>query len=270
MKNKLTILIVNYNAAKFIEVSLFALEKLTKNPFCIFILDNNSSENDVYLLKNIIKNHKNVFLERKKTQFRGSAAHGAALNYLVKKVETPYFVILDADAIFLKKNWDETLISRINSRVKIVGTQAPVGSLKPQDFPLMFGALFETKAFQKLDIDFQPKDVKHYLDTGYEMREKYLNSGLQGEIIEGKTTRNFREGPFRDVLCAEYYFSGDKEIFASHFGRGSSYGLSKYMSKKNSWIFRIPVFGYFLARFRGGFEKNKWIKICRRIIDNQL
>lgn len=75
-------------------------------------------------------------MERVRTNLTGSMAHGTALNALAKKVNTPYFSILDADATWLKKNWDQILIEEINNRVKVIGTQA--SGNKPKDFPLMF------------------------------------------------------------------------------------------------------------------------------------
>ena len=111
MKPEITILIACFNDQKFIDISLYALSKLTKNPYQVYILDNGSELKNYKDLKKICSKYKNVFLERRETDLRGSMAHGTAFNYLVKKVNTPYFSILDADAIWLKKNWDEILIT---------------------------------------------------------------------------------------------------------------------------------------------------------------
>ena len=42
MKNdhRISVLITNYNTLKFIELTLYALRKLTKNSYCVFINDN--------------------------------------------------------------------------------------------------------------------------------------------------------------------------------------------------------------------------------------
>ena len=104
---KLTILIINFNTSDFIESSLYALKKLTKNPYDVFILDNGSIRDDYNRLRKIVKDYKNVYLERSDTHLRGSIAHGTGLNILVKKVKTQYFTILDADATWLIKNCDE-------------------------------------------------------------------------------------------------------------------------------------------------------------------
>jgi GT2 family glycosyltransferase len=53
---KLSVLIVNYNSADFVETSLYALKKLTQNPYQVFIRDNNSKLQDFLKLKKLLKN----------------------------------------------------------------------------------------------------------------------------------------------------------------------------------------------------------------------
>lgn len=268
MKNLVSVLIVNYNSADFTALNLYALSVLTKNNYQVFLIDNNSHADDYHRLKQAVNKYPNVFLERNNTKLKGSLAHGTALNNLVRKVDTPYFCILDADCVWLKKDWDEILLARVNDRVKVIGTPAPVGSPKPQDFPLVFGALFETKTFRALNIDFKPKDMAHHLDTGYETREKFLRHGFKGENLKMETTRRFKKGPFRDIICVEYYFDGRPDIFGSHFGRGSSLGQAKYASG-TAFVYRVPCLGRVLSHLRGVWEKRKWLAICKRIIEQQ-
>jgi 2-polyprenyl-3-methyl-5-hydroxy-6-metoxy-1,4-benzoquinol methylase len=264
---KLSILIVNYNSADFVAVSLYALKKLTKNPYQVFIRDNNSKLQDFLKLKKIAKKYDNVLLERMETSLTGSMAHGTALNALAKKVNTPYFSILDADAIWLKKNWDQTLIEKINNQVKVAGTQA--SGDKPKDFPLMFAILFETKTFKELNIDFRPQDLEKKQDTGWELREKYLNAGFGGKILKMKNTRKYKRGPFRGLVCAEYYLDGHDEVFSSHFGRGSTLGVNKYIRGNKTYFYRIPFIGGYFLKKKGKKEKKEWIKTCKLIIKSQ-
>ncbi|MFA5173390.1 MAG: methyltransferase domain-containing protein [Candidatus Paceibacterota bacterium] len=265
---RLSILIVNYNSSSFIANSLFLLKKLTKNPYQIFILDNNSKINDWQNLKKITAQKPYVFIERKETNLTGSMAHGTALNCLVEKVNTPYFSVLDADAIWLKKNWDEILLKEINEKIKVIGTQADSAS-KPQDFPLIYAAFFETETFKKLNIDFRPKDLEKHEDTGCELREKYLSAGFKGKVLEMKNTRFYKNGPFHNLLgVGEYYLNNDFSFpFASHFGRGSTLGAAKFYKSPFSFFYRIPIFGPRLLRLKGMFERKKWISICQKIIN---
>jgi hypothetical protein len=260
---------VNFNSADFIKLSLYILSKITKYPYKIYILDNGSGNTDYEKLKKICSEHKNIILERTKTDLKGSIAHGTALNYLVTKVDTPYFSILDADATWLKNNWDEILINRLNDEIKVIGTQ-PYGD-KPKDFPLMFAILFETATFNSLNIDFRPKDVSQYQDTGHELREKYLSAGYKGEVIYIRNTREFHEGPFKNLIVAEYYLSEQKGVFASHFGRGSTGGIAKYRGGQSiGLIYKIPFISFPLRYIRGHLEKKRWIKICKRIVEQEM
>lgn len=267
MKELLTVCIVNFNSADFVANSLYCLKKLTKNKYKVFILDNGSNLEDFQKLKEIVKDYDNIFLERKETNLRGSIAHGTALNYLVSKVDSSYFSILDADATWLIKGWDEILIRKISDKIKVVGTEA--AGNKPKDFPLMYAMLFETEAFRKMNIDFKTRDISKYEDTGHEMRVKYMGAGFQGTNITFKNTRLFKKGPFKDVICGEYYLEGYIHIFASHFGRGAMSGQWKYV-KGCGIFYRLPKIGKYLRILKGKQEKKRWIKICKDIIDKQL
>ncbi len=270
MKEKITIIIVNYNSADFIDIAIFALTKLTKNPFRILIIDNNSKTPDYLKLQKIVSNYKHyidIKLERKEYHLTGSLAHGTALNYLATKIDTPYFSILDADATWLKKDWDEILISKMSDKIKVIGTQADPPKI--QDFPLMFAILFETMAFRELKIDFRPKDLTKKQDTGWEMREKYLNAGYQGINIKLKNTRLYKKGPFCKIpAVGEYYFENNYDyVFASHFGRGSNPFAKKTIPSKNRLLtlLLLPI-NYCLWQR----DKLRWLKKCKNIINNQL
>jgi glycosyltransferase involved in cell wall biosynthesis len=266
---KITVLIVNFNSSDFIELSLYALKKLTRNSYDVFILDNGSCLKDYEKLKIVCGKYKNVFIERRETDLRGSVAHGTALDILFKKVKTPFFCVLDADATWLKTAWDEILIGEINDEIKIVGTQAP--SHKQQDFPLMFAILVETKTFNLLDISFSPKNINIGEDTGFEMREKYLSAGYKGLVIKMFNSKNRKNSHFSSLSVIEYYLSGINDIFASHYFRGSTLGFYKYYKINFFWrlITKVPFFGKKIIKKIGIIEKYKWINICRKIINNQ-
>ncbi len=274
MRNKtiqITIFIVNFNTSDFIKLTLYALKKLSQYSYKVHILDNGSDLQDYAKLQKICATTEHVLLERHDTELRGSLAHGTALNYLSRQsIDTPYFCILDADATWLQKHWDEILINQLDDNVKVIGTQASVGSKKFQDFPIIYGIVFETQAFHQLDIDFRPKDTAAGLDTGYQLREKYLEAEFQGKIIEMKNTRTYKEGPFRNCICAEFYLDGDyRRIFASHFSRGSG---TRFKDRYNRelWYYKLRGLRRFTTRHVKRLEQWKWIRICRKIIRSQL
>lgn len=258
-KNIITVAIVTYNASIFIEVSLDALKKLTKNSYNVIICDNGSHKSDKEKLKKIASKYKNVKLIFRKQSGPTSMGHAEALNVLIEEINTPYGIILDSDSIMLKKHWDEILINHLNSKTKIIGCPPAKNPLKPIDFPSVYATLFDTKIFKSLKIDMRPKDPSIGLDTGWEMREKFLAKKYRAENLDVKNTREFKNGPFRDVICAECYL--DNDIIVSHFGRGSSLGMAKY---KGWW--RIPM----IRKIKGYYERYKWIKICKKIVNKEF
>jgi len=266
MTNELVaVVIVNYNTSAFIEISLYALAELTKNEYKVIICDNGSCYHDKWKLKRVVSKYKNVELFFRKQSARGSMGHGEALNILIDKIDTPYGVILDADVSILKKGWDEILMNQLDDKVKIIGAAPAKNPRKPSDFPLTYAVLFDTEVFKTLKIDMRPKNIKIGKDTGWEMREKFLENGLNGEILEERRTRNYKLGPFKDIICGEYYLDGYDEIFACHFGRGSSLGAAKY--KEWNRLLRIPVVNVLARKMKGYKERKQWLNICREIIE---
>ena len=284
VKELITICISNHNTSDFILNSLYCLEKLTKNKYKVIIRDNDSEIKDYLKLKKNIKYFKRVELYRVENlnfPYRlASLAHGTSINDLILKIETKYGAILDSDFTFLFKNWDEVLINEINEEYPIIGTQAP--SFKYQDFPFVFGFFFDSKILKSLNIDFRPKDIfGKGQDTGFEMRKKFLDNGYKGKLLVNKYTQDYKFGPFKALLCQEFYLQGHNEIFASHFWRGTIMGTWKYYRGWMKWIGKIPIIGHYLlkyiftheflnkiVKFKGKKEKNKWMQICREIIKN--
>jgi len=269
MDNPLTtILTVNYNTSDFIELMLYAFEKLTYYPYKVIVCDNYSSDKEILKIAKVAQKYSNVeVIFREQTQ-AGSIGHGEAMDLLVSKVESPYFVTMDADCTFLAKDWDKKLISKINGNIKSIGTALPENKVnhKPLDFPLVFAVLYETNTFKKLHPSFMPGDIKQdkSKDTGWQIREKYLSNGYKGIVFKGINTRYAKDTPFDNVLCAVYYFKDT--LIASHFSRGSSYGAAKY---NNRWLFKIPYFSRFIRKYIGLKEKQQWINLCYSIIDKE-
>jgi len=272
----ITVCTVNYNSSEFIGNMLFSLSRLTQSRYRVIIRDNNSKKKDFNKLRTIIEknNYNNVELYRVETSATGSLAHGEALNELVSKINTKYGVIIDADAAFLYKNWDQVLISKINEKNPVYGTQADIGGGKPEDFPLIFAVMFLTNIIRNLNINFKPDKNGGLKDTGWELREKCLSTRLSACLLYSFNTRLFKNGPFSSVVCSEYYLSDKAEgyIFASHFGRGSSPKSKKLVqidTKGNVFLRFLNKMLQFSNIIKWQRDKSKWIKICYDIIVKQ-
>ena len=84
--------------------------------------------------------------------------------------------------------------------------------------------------------------------------------------MEDRNTRVYKEGPFRKVICSEYYLPGHEGIFACHFGRGAGLGGAKY---RGDLLLRLPVISRIARRITGYRQRGRWLKICREIIAGQ-
>lgn len=264
-KPLITILTVNYKTADFIDLMLYSFKKLTKNSYKVLICDNYTSDKEVVKLAKVAQKYDNVeVIFRKQTQF-GSMGHAEALDLLVSKVQTPYFAIMDSDCVFLIKDWDTVLLSYLDEKTKVIGTTLHKTNefLKPLDFPLVFAALYETRTFKELNPSFMPGNIKEdkSKDTGWQIRDSYLNNGYEAKVFDTVNTKFFSDTPFGELYCSVYYL--ENELIASHFGRGSSGGVAKY---NNKWWFKIPILSRFIRRYIGLNEMKEWMKICYHII----
>ena len=205
----LTIISVNYNTTDFIKLMLYSFSNLTINTFKVIICDNGSNEQEKKKLSRILQDHTNVETIFRKQSTPGSIGHAEALDIMVKKVDTKYFVVMDSDCCFLKYGWDIELLEYFNDTVKVVGTSLPADSSggKPIDFPLVFAVMYETSVFKRLRVSFMPNydNVAKKKDTGWEVKEKYIQDNYRGYTFKSINTRYDGSTEFGDILCAVYY-----------------------------------------------------------------
>lgn len=265
---KITVLITNYNTSHFVELSLYALEKLTKNPYLVLINDNGSNYHHIKRLKKITAGRDNIeVIWRTSCDKRASFAHAQALDAMIQKVCTPYTVILDSDCTFLLKNWDEFLTGYLNDSIKIAGSPNARGrtGLKPDDFPFQFAVVFETETYKRLGISCMPGNILKGEDTCCQWKPKFTQAGYKSRILITRNTRDYKQGPFASLTGIEEYYTDDDRLVAVHFGRGSSLGAAKYLQ----WL-KLPIIGTAVKKIFGNLEKQKWVAICREIIDSQV
>lgn len=264
----ITIISVNFNTSDFLEVQLDAFKKLTKNPFKVLIADNGSTDFHLLYLSKMLPRFNNVWVYYRKQSAPGSVGHAEALDFLISKVDTPYFLVMDADAVILKKDWDQEFIQNITSETKALGAPPVKGSPKAQDFPFSYVVFLETEAYKKLNCSFMPvpgMEAKGK-DTGYLIRENFFKNQLKVLCFDDHNTRHDKNGPYRDILCAEYYWKWDqKNIVSCHFARGSSDGVAKY---KYRWYFQIPFVSSVLKKYLGKRDRKKWILKTYELINS--
>lgn len=264
---EICILITNFNTSDFVALSLHALDKLTQGKFNVLINDNGSDDRNLVKLKELEKKYNFVKVFYKKSDRSGSWAHAEALDFLISESDAEYTVILDSDCMPLLKGWDDYLIRMLSGNVKIAGSPLSEGrsGSKPADFPFQFLVVFDTRTYRSLNISTGPLDVNKGKDTCWEWKPKFTSAGYAGSILRTKCTRDFKGGPFKNVICAEYY-TDDGKLIGSHFGRGSSGGISKH---KNRWFLGTSFVSKLMIQCIARKERKEWMRICRKIIDQQ-
>ncbi len=231
----------------------------------MIICDNGSKSKDLRCLKALCKDEDNIEIIFSQQSVSGSIGHGEALDILASKIETPFFVVVDSDVVFLHKDWDAIWLSRINDKVKAIGTES--SGNKPRDFPNIYAVLYETDSFRKIDCSFLPDMETYkdgvYTDTGWQVREGFLKYGHEGETLEIRNTREYKEGPFRKFTgVGEFYLKGQKKIFLAHYGRGATGGFPKFMAKKGA----LKIFARMLAWRESRREKKAWLSSVRQYL----
>jgi len=262
----ITVIVVNYNSADFLKLGLTALEKLSLNRYKVIITDNGSCHDDLSILEKFISTRPNIFLHRhRQGDLAPSMAHGKALDFMLSKVDTPYLVVLDADATFLLKGWDQVMIKKLHGDIVAYGTPIVSESSKPKDFPLMFATMYLTEVLHENNCTFSPIEGMEGQgrDTGWMIRENLSKAGYKGANFGQIHTRYDHTSEFGKLICAAYY-DDDGRLIASHYGRGSSLGEAKFLRG-----IPIPFVGRWLRRMIGKFQKKLWINICYRIMESQ-
>ena len=160
-KNKITVLLVNYNTSKFIEILLYSLQKLTFNSYKVIICDNGSKDIEILKLSKVVTKYKNIDIIFRLQSRIGSVAHGEALDVLIKKVRTKYTVIMDTDCVLLMKYWDKYMINQMKDEIKIVGS-SEIEDVKVNrvgtNFILPFICMFDTKTYNSLNASCLPRN----------------------------------------------------------------------------------------------------------------
>ena len=105
------------------------------------------------------------------------------------------------------------------------------------------------------------KDPQAGLDTGWEMQEKFTKNNYHIKFLDVRSTKEYKDGPFRNIICGEFYINGHDGIFACHFGRGSTLGMGKYYKG-----LKIPIVNNIIRKIKGYYDRKKWLEICREII----
>ena len=166
-----TILAVNYNCLRWMELLVKSARKLTSLPYELIIVDNHSIDGSVEWLKNQ-KDVRAIMLNR-------NSHHGPGLDMGLKQIKTRYTMVMDIDAHLQSDTWLEDFIKLYGEKkerklIAAKGGDPDVPNAKPIHACFQF---FETEFFKANNLSFTPReghDVgrKNYYDVvnlGYEV-----------------------------------------------------------------------------------------------------
>jgi hypothetical protein len=157
--------------------------------------------------KEIFQNILNLKVVEEYKGYPHVKGHGHCLDLLLCNMNSKYGMFVDSDVAFLKKDWDIDLISKINGKTIIVGSEYHPTDGKIVDFPNPITSLFDVEKIKSLNLSFIPKlekitanedDCEYYgvkpgqtvfLDTGCHVAKDIKQAGYQGYTMKIVTPR---------------------------------------------------------------------------------
>lgn len=101
---EVTIITVNYNTRRFIELCVRSILKNTIMPYRLIVVDNGSTDGSIMYLRSM---QKNLILVSRHTNTSASE-HGLAINHVLYHsgyINTPLVCTIDSDAFAAQKGW---------------------------------------------------------------------------------------------------------------------------------------------------------------------
>ncbi|OGC50276.1 hypothetical protein A2716_03645 [candidate division WWE3 bacterium RIFCSPHIGHO2_01_FULL_40_23] len=113
---EVTVLIVNYNGLGVVERCVRSVLSSSYSNLKVVVVDNNSSDGSLKVLKSFVNKHKNFSL----TRLSENLGPAYARNFAMKKIKSKYVAFLDNDTL-VKKDW-------LNEPIKRMEEDSSIGS----------------------------------------------------------------------------------------------------------------------------------------------
>ena len=222
-----SVLIINYNNAKFLKRSIKSCLNQNYENLEILIYDDKSTDKSEFLLKKYKKNKKiNYFINKSKKTNIPSIDASKGYYKLINKCRGEIIFLLDSDDYFIK--------DKIQKIIKIFNSNKKINYI--QDLPLIFldnkkkiYKKFANNAFSFWPyfsptscISFRRKFIKKFIKSNYLIQNKYNDLWL-----------DFRLGAFSYYIDKSFYCF--RENLTCYKPLGAS---KKYPFLSSNWIFR--------------------------------
>ncbi len=247
-KTKVSVLVVSYNAEKYIKKTLKSCLKQTFEDIEVLLLDNGSKDKTVEIVENFQKKD-----DRLKV-FKGEKNLGpyAGLNFLLEKSRGGYIAIQDHDDIWFPEKIEKQVIFLEGDKNFIACGTNTFYFYESKDVLILNKKPFITNFVDHTSLMFRNKDFRY--DINYLLTDEYFEKKILGK--NGK------------IACIQ-------ESLAIHRIKGDGTNLSssrfKFSVKNIKEFFEINRFNFnsFLYLFNlvvGKYFPEKWIWFIRKKI----
>jgi glycosyltransferase involved in cell wall biosynthesis len=228
MKNKLSVVILTYNSSSTIDKCLQSLEQQTNKNFEVLIVDDDSTDNTLELIR--------MYPRRLKIIFLRNGAHNISRgrNIGIRNSKTDYVAFLDSDA-YTDGKWVEELIANFDKDKRL----ALVGGKEVQKFD---------KGFPKgisLNDYFTNKITNSFWAI------KGCNFAINKNILHGiyfdEAFTHDEETEFIERISKKFNFDYNKEAIVYHQPRTSP---KKYFSQMYKYGYWRVIFSSKYNKFR--------------------
>jgi len=239
------------NSIEITDIAIKCIKKYTKEPYVLWIVDNDSNRDMQNYLSNIggvniIHNQSGVgtwYYPHWLIKHEGSFANAISLELAAKFINGKYMFVMHNDTAPVNRNWLEYLKSKLNNDVKIAGVSQDKSRVEAVHNS---GFLFDFELYEKLNLNFMHNlpiyDVGDFITIGL-VAEGYKTYVCKNTFNNPETIDLINKGLYPDFIknySFDRSFNDMGEIIFMHLGRGTtrtkdSHPKKGYM-KRSEWV----------------------------------
>ena len=230
------------NSEYFVEFLISTIEKTTSGNYDIeFLFGINQSGVDQNFLQNIVTKYpkKFIFSESLTSGPGSSMEHGQLLDLVFSEMDSKYGMMVDCDVAFVCKSWDEKLLSLLDEKTIIVGTEYGSDQSKFMKNPNCIMSLFLVNELKETGLSWRSRSCnleiteencqiygrepgeQIFLDTSCEIPPSLYNSNRSGiamPLVSPRIDKSKIKFMTEDMRGEEHQLEGTPIL--THIGRG--------------------------------------------------
>ena len=226
------------NSEHYVKHLIYTSDRTAHTPSRLeFLLGVNDEGVDSDFLSKIETKSKVTLVDATNEFSVSSKGHGVCLNTLFGSMTEKYGMIVDCDVAFLAKGWDDILLSMLQERVVIIGSE--YNGSKYLKFPNAICCMFIVDLIRQCKVSFLPAEKRQLtldhlncrlfgrepdevidLDVGWELPYKIKIAGGEGIAMPLISAKDERSKFMIDEMRGEEHQLNSEPIF-THVGRSS-------------------------------------------------